>query len=79
MHPDTSPRAVFQETVELAPRLITTDGVVGEESFGQLGARRLDHRIEAFGYQLVEPVGAVNASAERACSMPRTTPPATPA
>lgn len=49
--------AVFQESVELRPRLLGADGVVAEESFGWLEARRLDHRIETFGYRLVEPDG----------------------
>ncbi|WP_298182690.1 ribonuclease Z [Saccharomonospora sp.] len=45
----------FHETTELVEDPVTDDGVVARGDFGELRARRLDHPVEAFGYQLVEP------------------------
>lgn len=47
----------FYDTVNLAERPITTEGVLVSGVFGTLSARKLDHRVEAFGYRLVEPDG----------------------
>lgn len=45
----------FHETTEVVEVPIAADGVVAQGDFGELWARRLDHPVEAFGYQLVEP------------------------
>jgi ribonuclease Z len=49
--------SVFDEAADLRTEPIEQDGVVATGRFGVLEARRLDHRIESFGYRLVEPDG----------------------
>ncbi|GAB3435108.1 ribonuclease Z [Actinophytocola sediminis] len=49
--------ASFHEVAPLVERPITAPGPVATGTFGTLEAHRLDHRIEAFGYRLVEPDG----------------------
>ncbi|HVV11738.1 ribonuclease Z [Amycolatopsis sp.] len=49
--------SVFHETAEMVPEPIAADGTIAEGEFGQLRARRLDHPVESFGYQLIEPGG----------------------
>ncbi|WP_019819120.1 ribonuclease Z [Saccharomonospora saliphila] len=49
--------SVFHATTEVAERPVRGDGVVATGAFGELRARRLDHPVETFGYQLVEPDG----------------------
>jgi ribonuclease Z len=47
----------FHEVAELEEAPVERDGVVATGSFGTLEARALDHRIDAYGYRLVEPDG----------------------
>ncbi|ONI71600.1 ribonuclease Z [Kribbella sp. ALI-6-A] len=49
--------ASFFERAELREEPIEEDGLLSVGSFGQLWVRRLEHPVEAFGYQLVEPDG----------------------
>jgi ribonuclease Z len=49
--------SVYHETAELRENPIEGDGVVVDDSFGALEARRLDHSVETYGYRLVEPDG----------------------
>ncbi|MGP4016192.1 ribonuclease Z [Saccharopolyspora sp. 5N708] len=49
--------SAFDEVVDLREHPIGQDGPVATGPFGSLAAVRLDHRIETFGYQLVEPDG----------------------
>lgn len=49
--------ASFFERAELKEEPIEEDGLLSVGSFGQLWARRLEHPIESFGYQLIEPDG----------------------
>ncbi|HZX05139.1 ribonuclease Z, partial [Kribbella sp.] len=49
--------ASFFERAELLEEPVEEDGLLSVGSFGQLWARRLEHPIESFGYQLVEPDG----------------------
>ncbi|TNC28234.1 ribonuclease Z [Amycolatopsis alkalitolerans] len=49
--------SVFHETAELVEEPVARDGVIAEGEFGELRARRLDHPVESFGYQLAEPGG----------------------
>ncbi|WP_327637579.1 ribonuclease Z [Kribbella sp. NBC_00482] len=49
--------ASFFERAELFEEPIEEDGLLSVGSFGQLWARRLEHPIESFGYQLIEPDG----------------------
>ncbi|GAA3117647.1 ribonuclease Z [Kribbella aluminosa] len=49
--------ASFFERAELVEEPVEEDGLLSVGSFGQLWARRLEHSIESFGYQLVEPDG----------------------
>ncbi|MFC5995845.1 ribonuclease Z [Pseudonocardia hispaniensis] len=49
--------SVFREVADLREEPIERDGVVAEDRFGTLEARRLDHPVESFGYRLVEPDG----------------------
>ncbi|MFL6122680.1 ribonuclease Z [Actinophytocola sp.] len=49
--------ASFHEVAKLREVPVERDGVVATGSFGTLEARRLDHRVETFGYRLVEPDG----------------------
>jgi ribonuclease Z len=49
--------ASFFERAELLEEPIEEDGLLAVGSFGQLWVRRLEHPIDAFGYQLVEPDG----------------------
>lgn len=46
--------SAFHETTELERQPVAGDGVVARGRFGELRALRLDHSVEAFGYQLVE-------------------------
>lgn len=47
----------FHEVAELREEPVAGDGPVATGAFGTLEARRLDHRIDTFGYRLVEPDG----------------------
>ncbi|NKQ55267.1 ribonuclease Z [Amycolatopsis sp. K13G38] len=49
--------SVFHETAEIRESPVAEDGEIAEGEFGKLYARRLDHPVESFGYQLVEPSG----------------------
>ena len=49
--------ASFFERAELLEEPVEEDGLLSVGSFGQLWARRLEHPIETFGYQLIEPNG----------------------
>lgn len=49
--------ASFFERAELREEPVEEDGLLSVGSFGQLWARRLEHPVESFGYQLVEPDG----------------------
>jgi ribonuclease Z len=49
--------ASFHEVAQLREVPVEREGVVATGAFGTLEARRLDHRIETFGYRLVEPDG----------------------
>jgi ribonuclease Z len=49
--------ASFFERAELREEPIEEDGLLSVGSFGQLWVRRLEHPVEAFGYQLIEPDG----------------------
>ncbi|WP_344679201.1 ribonuclease Z [Saccharopolyspora taberi] len=47
----------FDETAQLVEEPVEGPGVIATGPFGVLETRRLDHRIDAFGYRLVEPDG----------------------
>ncbi|GAA0530690.1 ribonuclease Z [Saccharopolyspora subtropica] len=47
----------FEEVAELRERPIKRSGPIATGPFGTLHAVELDHRIETFGYRLVEPDG----------------------
>ncbi|MBK1787009.1 ribonuclease Z [Prauserella cavernicola] len=47
--------SVFHEVAELIEEPIEAEGTLATGPFGELRVRRLDHPVEAFGYQLVEP------------------------
>jgi ribonuclease Z len=49
--------SAFDEVVDLREQPIEEEGPVAAGPFGRLDAVRLDHRIETFGYRLVEPDG----------------------
>lgn len=49
--------SVFHETAELVEEPVHENGVVAKGDFGELRAMRLDHGVESFGYQLIEPGG----------------------
>ncbi|WP_433009191.1 ribonuclease Z [Kribbella sp. CA-294648] len=49
--------ASFFERAELREEPVEEDGLLSVGSFGQLWARRLEHPVESFGYQLIEPDG----------------------
>jgi ribonuclease Z len=49
--------ASFFERAELREEPIEEDGLLSVGPFGQLWARRLEHSVESFGYQLIEPDG----------------------
>jgi ribonuclease Z len=49
--------APFHEVADLREEPVEREGTLATGSFGTLEARRLDHRIDAFGYRLVEPDG----------------------
>jgi ribonuclease Z len=49
--------ASFHEVAPLVERPIERSGPVATGSFGTLEARELDHRIDSYGYRLVEPDG----------------------
>jgi ribonuclease Z len=49
--------ASFHEVTTLHEAPVEREGAVATGSFGTLEARRLDHRVETFGYRLVEPDG----------------------
>ncbi|TWD79146.1 ribonuclease Z [Kribbella amoyensis] len=49
--------ASFYERAELREEPVEEDGLLSVGPFGQLWARRLEHPVEAFGYQLIEPDG----------------------
>jgi ribonuclease Z len=47
----------FREVADLREEPVEGDGVLASGPGGVLEARRLDHRVEAFGYRLTEPDG----------------------
>ena len=47
----------FRDVIDLREEPIAADGVVAADSTGTLEARRLQHRVESFGYRFVEPDG----------------------
>jgi ribonuclease Z len=49
--------ASFFERADVLEEPVEEDGLLSVGSFGQLWARRLEHPIESFGYQLIEPDG----------------------
>jgi len=49
--------ASFFERAELREEPIEEDGLLSVGTFGQLWAKRLEHPVESFGYQLIEPDG----------------------
>ncbi|MBT8224529.1 MAG: ribonuclease Z [Dactylosporangium sp.] len=49
--------SVFHETAVLREEPVAADGAVASAAFGTLWARRLDHRVDTYGYQIVEPDG----------------------
>ncbi|RCW46260.1 RNAse Z [Halopolyspora algeriensis] len=49
--------SAFHEIAELCEEPIEREGWIAAGTFGELRARRLDHRVETFGYRLVEPDG----------------------
>ncbi|MTD56982.1 ribonuclease Z [Amycolatopsis pithecellobii] len=49
--------SVFHETASIVEEPVSRDGVIAVGEFGELRARHLDHPVESFGYQLVEPGG----------------------
>ncbi|PRX43672.1 ribonuclease Z [Prauserella shujinwangii] len=49
--------SVFHERATLAEAPVTGEGTIATGGFGELRARRLDHPVESFGYQLTEPDG----------------------
>lgn len=49
--------AIFHDTTVLRLHPIAEDGVIDRVGDAELIARRLDHRVDAIGYQLVEPDG----------------------
>jgi ribonuclease Z len=49
--------ATFHEVATLHEEPVERDGTIATGPFGTLEARRLDHRIDTFGYRLVEPDG----------------------
>ncbi|GAB2956463.1 ribonuclease Z [Amycolatopsis acidiphila] len=49
--------SVFHDTAQIVEEPVSEDGVIAKGEFGELRARQLDHPVESFGYQLVEPGG----------------------
>ena len=49
--------APFREVADLREEPVAGDGVLASGPAGVLEARRLDHRVEAFGYRFTEPDG----------------------
>ncbi|MGY1771343.1 ribonuclease Z [Blastococcus sp. SYSU D00813] len=49
--------SLFDDRTDLRPAPLTGDGVAATGDWGRLEVRRLDHRVDAFGYRLVEPDG----------------------
>jgi ribonuclease Z len=49
--------SVFHETADVVESPIETSGVIARGTFGELVALPLDHPVDCFGYQLVEPDG----------------------
>ncbi|MFK4086914.1 ribonuclease Z [Kribbella sp. NPDC020789] len=49
--------ASFYERAALLEEPVEEDGLLAVGPFGQLWARRLEHSVESFGYQLIEPDG----------------------
>ncbi|HEU4947270.1 MAG TPA: ribonuclease Z [Kribbella sp.] len=49
--------ASFYERAEIREEPIQRNGVLATGRFGELRASRLDHPVEAYGYQLIEPDG----------------------
>jgi len=47
----------FYEVAELSEEPAKADGLLASGAFGELHVRRLEHPVEAYGYQLVEPDG----------------------
>lgn len=49
--------SVFNETAEIVEEPVSGGGALAKGEFGELRAQRLDHPVESFGYQLIEPGG----------------------
>ena len=49
--------SVFRDITDVRANPVDSDGRIAAGPFGELHARRLDHSVEAFGYQLIEPDG----------------------
>lgn len=49
--------SLFDDRTDLRPVPLDEDGEVAGGGWGRLEVRRLDHRVDAFGYRLVEPDG----------------------
>lgn len=49
--------SIYHEAANLVEEPITSSGTIAEGAFGTLNVKRLDHAVESFGYQLVEPGG----------------------
>jgi len=49
--------SLFHEVARLIEEPIQREGTIARGSFGELNVKRLDHPVESFGYQLVEPAG----------------------
>lgn len=49
--------SVYHEVAKIVEEPIEREGTIADEPFGMLNVKRLDHPVESFGYQLVEPGG----------------------
>ncbi|HJQ46671.1 MAG TPA: ribonuclease Z [Amycolatopsis sp.] len=49
--------SVFHDTADIRESPVVVGGTVAEGAFGELRAKRLDHPVATFGYQIVEPGG----------------------
>jgi ribonuclease Z len=49
--------SIYHEVANLIEEPIASSGTIAEGTFGKLNVKRLDHAVESFGYQLVEPGG----------------------
>ncbi|HVW42550.1 MAG TPA: ribonuclease Z [Amycolatopsis sp.] len=49
--------SVFHDTAEIREHPVVVSTTIADGPFGELKAKRLDHGIDSFGYQIVEPSG----------------------